>query len=296
VPAEIARNHLLELLLNRDGWPTASDVNGSNAASAWLGEAIAIKDPTAAVFRRQSGNNFLIAGQREEAALAMMATSLISLAAQHAPGQVKFYVLDGSPVDVPYANYLGRISALLPHGVQNVSYRDVPVAINEISEELDRRTQSNESDAPAIYLFIYGLQRYRMLRQEDDFGMSSSFDSDAPPKPEKQFGNILREGPHLGVHTLAWCDTVNNLNRSLDRQGLKEFEIRVLFQMGATDSSNLIDSPLASKLGLHRALFYSEEQGQVEKFRPYALPEEEWFAEAAKKLSDRTVAEQPTTS
>jgi len=39
----------------------------------------------------------------------------------------------------------------------------------------------------------------------------------------------------------------------------------------------LIDSPLASKLGVHRALFCSEEQGKIEKFRPYGLPPEEWI-------------------
>jgi hypothetical protein len=58
---------------------------------------------------------------------------------------------------------------------------------------------------------------------------------------------------------------------------LREFEMRVLFQMSVADSSNLIDSPLASKLGMHRALFHSEEQGRLEKFRPYGLPSEAWL-------------------
>ena len=293
VPAEIERNHLLSDLLHRATWPAISP---GSASSAWLGEAIAIKDPTAATFRRQSGNNLIIVGQREEPALAMLATSLLSLAAQHAPAQSKFYILDGSPVDTPGAGYLARISSLLPHQIHNVSYRDVPAAINEIHEELERRQQGGQSadaDTPTIYLFIYGLQRYRMLRQEDDFGMGSfGGDGDAPPRPEKQFGNILREGPHSGggIHTLAWCDTVNNLNRSLDRQGLKEFEIRVLFQMGASDSSNLIDSPLASRLGLHRALFFSEEQGHLEKFRPYAMPDEQWLMKMSQMLGARQSA------
>jgi S-DNA-T family DNA segregation ATPase FtsK/SpoIIIE len=91
------------------------------------------------------------------------------------------------------------------------------------------------------------------------------------------------------VHTLAWCDTVNNLQRSLDRQGLREFEIRVLFQMGAADSSHLVDSPLAAKLGLHRALFFSEELGTLEKFRPYAMPDEQWLKNAVEKMRRRGV-------
>jgi len=54
---------------------------------------------------------------------------------------------------------------------------------------------------------------------------------------------------------------------------LREFDMRVLLQMGANDSTNLIDMPDASKLGMHRALLYSEETGTIEPFRPYAYPE-----------------------
>lgn len=283
VPAEIERNHLLNDLLCAPRWPEPT-----TSASAWLGEAIAIKDPTAAVFRRQSGNNLLIVGQREEAALSMIATSLVSLAAQHAPGTAKFFVLDGSPADSATAGYLQNVCSILQqggHAIQFVAYRDVPQAINELAQIVDANAHHVTTSA---FLLIYGLQRFRMLRQEEEFGFSSSSsDGDEIPKPEKQFGTILREGPHLGVHTLAWCDTVNNLNRALDRQGMKEFESRVLFQMGATDSSNLIDSPLASKLGLHRALFFSEEQGHLEKFRPYALPLVDWLRHAAACMAKR---------
>ena len=55
------------------------------AVPAWLGSAVAIKDPTAAVFLRQNGSNLLIVGHREEAALGVMASCFISLAAQLAP-------------------------------------------------------------------------------------------------------------------------------------------------------------------------------------------------------------------
>ena len=53
--------------------------------------------------------------------------------------------------------------------------------------------------------------------------------------------------------------------------------MRVVFQMSVADSSNLIDNPPAGKLGMHRALFSSEEDGRLEKFRPYGLPSEEWL-------------------
>jgi len=61
----------------------------------------------------------------------------------------------------------------------------------------------------------------------------------------------------------------------------------VVFQMSAEDSANLIDTPAASKLGPYRALFYSEEEGRLEKFRPYGLPSEAWFAWAGDRLREK---------
>ena len=87
------------------------------------------------------------------------------------------------------------------------------------------------------------------------------------------------------MHVIAWADTAVAVDRTLDRHALREFDHRVLFQMSATDSSNLIDSPAANKLGLHRALAYSEEQGVTEKFRPYALPDRAWLQRVKEQLS-----------
>jgi hypothetical protein len=86
------------------------------------------------------------------------------------------------------------------------------------------------------------------------------------------------------MHIITTVDTLNNVNRSMNRKALSEFEMRILFQMSANDSASLIDSPKASNLGLHRALFYNEHQGTLETFRPYAMPDAEWMSEAGKAL------------
>ena len=84
---------------------------------------------------------------------------------------------------------------------------------------------------------------------------------------------------------MVMVDNYNNINRGLSRKALSEFEMRVLFQMSANDSSSLIDTPKASNLGLNRALFYNEQEGYLETFRPYALPDETWLDDAQKALS-----------
>ena len=89
---------------------------------------------------------------------------------------------------------------------------------------------------------------------------------------------------------------MTNLNRAFDRPQLREFGQRVLFQMSATDSSTLMDSPAASKLGRNRALYLTEETERPEKFRPYGLPAPEWLDRTCEHLRSRPSKGQPAVS
>ncbi len=285
LPAEVSKNPILNPLLERPDWPEPAQSD-----HAWLGDAIAIKDPTEIVFRPQSGSNALFVGQNDEAALAMLMMAVIGIAAQHppaGPGTARFYLLDGSPVDSSLAGKLGQLAKVLPHPVANVTWRDLGAKFAEIAAEMERRQTDSSVDLGPIYVVIHDVQRFRDLRKgDDDFGYSR-YDENKPIPPSKIFGDMLRDGPPLGVHTLIWCDSVNNLNRTFDRQGTKEFENRVLFQMSANDSSTLIDTPAASKQGENRALYYSEEANRTEKFRPYTIPEPEWLEKVRLQFASR---------
>ena len=103
---------------------------------------------------------------------------------------------------------------------------------------------------------------------------------------------MLRDGPGVGIFTIVSVDTSTNLDRAVDRRLLKEFDFRVLFQMSANDSTNIIDTTAAGNLGANRGLLYSEETGQVEKFRPYAVPDAE--ALAGLRLGHRPVVGSPS--
>jgi hypothetical protein len=179
---------------------------------------------------------------------------------------------------------LARLPEVVPCPVRLAGWREVAPIVAEFAAEVERRQKSPEMEAPGWFLVLYGLQRMRELRRvEDDFSFMPKGDG-APVNPAQQLSTLLREGPSLGIHTLMWCDTTNNLQRALDRQTLREISLRVVLQMGVADSSNLIDSPAGSKLGLHRALFFSEEEGRLEKFRPYGLPPDEWLEEVRERL------------
>jgi hypothetical protein len=156
--------------------------------------------------------------------------------------------------------------------------------IAQLAVELARREAAGEENAPPLYLIIFNGGRFRDLRRgEDDFSFSS--DRDKSPSPDKQFGEILRSGPAWGIHTLLWCDSYNNVTRLVDRMTLREFEMRVAFQMSAADSSSLLDNPAAAKLRQHRGLLASEDLGTLEKFRPYGAPSDAWLEKVKQMLA-----------
>ena len=275
-PALASKNSLLADLLTATKPPAPA-----RRVAAWLGDPIAIKEPTAAFFRRQSGSNLLMVGQNDELCLGMTMTALISLSAQHAAGAARFYVLDFGAVEDAHAERLRDLCRRLPQPVQWGRRRELSAMIAAVAAELERRqTLPDEAlrGLPSVYLAVYGLHRARDLRADEGTGFSSYSDEPKPPSPAQQFPTILQQGPDLGIHTLVWCDTVVNLNRILDRRAQREFETRVALQMSADDSSNLLDSTAAARLGMYRAILVSDEEARQEKFRPYNVPEEAWVA------------------
>jgi len=288
LPAEIRRNPALHRLLVA---PTAPVLP---VPTAWLGEAVAIKDATAAAFRRQTSHNLLLIGQQEEAALGVLSSALLALVAQSAaPAElgVRFQVLDATPADAPQAGWWQKLVQGLPHAIPVAGWRELPAALGDIAVEVDRRQKANDSESPAIFLFIHGLQRFKDLRkQEDDYSFGRRGEEAPAVHPSKHLETILKEGPAVGVHALIWCDSLNSLQRAFDRPTMREFAQRVLFQMSVNDSSFLIDTPQASKLGVHRALYCNEDAGTVEKFRPYGLPGDDWLGGVRQALAARKPA------
>ena len=279
-PADVRENEVLYKLLH------AGKIGKTAVAKAWLGAPNSIKGPTEAAFHRQSGNNLIVIGQREEAALAMLGVSMISISAQYAKGEVKFIVCDGTAPGTSESEFLASVVEAVPHEVQVVKNHDIPAVMNELAEEMKRRAADEDlaGNTPPVFLVAHNLQKFKKLKHEDDFDFSFDSDDSAGANPGAQLNEIVTEGTSLGLHVIATVDTYNNVNRFLSRKAVSEFEMRVIFQMSQNDSAALVDSPAASNLGLHRALFYNEHEGYLETFRPYALPGSEWVEEAGVEL------------
>ena len=275
-----------------------SEVNtGTTAPRVWLGSAVSIKAATTLSFHQQTGANLLLVGQQESMALGILSNCLISLEAtqpriqqETKSGLSRFILLDGSRPDSASFGFWKQFAERVPLDIEVLLPAETENVITSIANELNRRLEVSDEMARPIFLTIFNLPRFRSLRKMDEFhSFQFTDDQDMQPKTDKQMAAILKEGPGVGIHTLIWCDNYNNVNRWIERSGLRDIEMRVLFQMNATDSSNLIDSPAASRLGQNRAMAYSESQGQCEKFRPYGEPHEKWITWVRQQLQNRSM-------
>jgi hypothetical protein len=277
-PADIRENSLLRALLE------AETIQPTGTARMWLGAPNSIKGPTEAAFRRQSGNNLLIVGQREEATLAMFSAGLVALAAQYPPGGAQFIVCDSMPPATPQREYLEKVIGTIPHKVTLAKPGDLPEIMKALASEATRRAEEPDPDAAhPVFLFIHDIQKFSRLRYEEEFGFSSGA-SETEASPGAVLNDLICERTRLGFHVVASCDTYNNVNRFFSRKAVSEFEMKVLFQMSANDSASLIDNPKAGTLGLHRALSFNAQEGYLETFRPYALPGNDWIEESGRSL------------
>ena len=244
-PADIHKNRKLVALLEQ------SEVKSSGPPLAWVGEPVAIKEPTAVALRRQSGSNILVIGQQEESAMRRW-WSLAFSVWRHAFWKSRRHNSSCSTAHLPI-----RISPVRCRRFYRLCRRKFarsniamcPKPSTSCTKKCSGDWSEHDNNAQAIYVIIYGLQRYRALRKsEEAFGFSAG-DEAKKPQPDKQFAELLREGPPLGIHVITWSDTPSAVERTLERTAMREFDNRILFQMSANDSSNLIDSPAANRLG-----------------------------------------------
>jgi len=278
-PAEIRENETLtDLIANPATERTA-------IAPIYLGAPNSIKGPTKASFEQQSGNNLMIVGQRDEAALVMVSLALISLSTQFPNNDLNIILVDGTTPETPERTYLDNVIDTVPHQIERPRAGELAEVFTTLAKDLNQRMDGDPGTIhPRTFVIIHGLQRFKKLRYEEDFGFASD-ESESSANPGTVLNDLITEGPAYGIHVIATIDTLNNVNRAISRKAQTEFEMRILFQMSANDSASLIDSPKAGNLGLHRAIFYNEQEGHMETFRPYALPDANWIEEVKASLA-----------
>ena len=90
------------------------------------------------------------------------------------------------------------------------------------------------------------------MRFASDFDPNDSYDEDSP---SHLLGQILRDGPEVGVFVLVWFDRPAGVAKRLDNQQLSEFGQRLVTQMGRDDSSMTWKRKIPITFGWQKAIW-----------------------------------------
>ena len=243
------------------------------SVNSYIGESISIKPTVSFCFKRQNSNNALIVTKEEKEAVAMTATSVLSISAQLKQKDVEFHVVDLTKIDETWADVPEMLREFLPHRVEIYGKRDLRSLMVGFRTLLDNRMNSDNSNFNEVFLILLEPQRAIELRDEQqDFSFTSI------PNKEGTLNDTLKllinEGPELGIHVIACFDSYSSFEKVFSRGNLQFFSMRVIGVMNSEDSERLIDSSEGSKIDkANRLIYYDDDRpGLLEKFRPFDLP------------------------
>jgi hypothetical protein len=255
----------------------ASPVQAS-PVQAWLGEAIEIKPATAATFERYVRSNLLVVGGEEHGHGLLLAT-LLSVAVQRSPADVRFTIAEFTRPSSPFHGFFGPAEQL-PHEVRIADRKTAGAALDDLLAELDRRLAepdgSDGSSQPEVFFLIAGMHRWHELVTEGDYGR--------PSETSAGLFRLAEAGPDVGIHVVAWADSYTTAERALRRAGLAHFGLRAAARLlSPAESDALLGVSSAAGLDDNRALYRDTEwpAEQVEKFKPYSIASLHAFAQAA---------------
>ena len=238
-----------------------------------LGDSVSIDPPVTKILTRSAGRNFMVIGQDELSAASLLAGSIAGFCYQSpaatSNGKPSVVVLDGSRAE---DESMRALISKLPNinvSVQVCDVRGIDETMAFLKRELEHRSANSELLHPAMLIAVVNLSRFRELRRNEEYAFGEN--AGGVSKPDEVLASLLRDGPTLGMHVWLWADSAGTIARWVSRQSLRDIELRILMQMSASDSNQLIDSNAANRLDRYVVLIQDDIEGKPIKFRPFEL-------------------------
>lgn len=240
----------------------------------YVGESIAVSTTDVYVpLIKESNNNILIIGGRQDVAKKIAYYAILSQAVAHNVDTATFAVCNFMRNDDELQSLFNseQIEAVKQTSkwFEAKKADEVTILLSNLKELLDyRKGVSDESEMDHVYIHFTAFQLGRMF---DAVGTGG----DRPSDCSKILLALLKDGPSLGIFTVLQVDNLISLNR-LGRGVLTFFNHRVALQMNENDSNKVVGTAAANKLKVsgrpsseYRALYYNDLNNEMTKFKPY---------------------------
>ncbi|MEV6850925.1 hypothetical protein [Actinoplanes sp. NPDC051411] len=224
---------------------------------------------------RDPGANVLVVAREAEddsVPRSLVAVAAASLALSPATIDLVDFTSIDDGLDVVLGPLLerGRLRSHRRRGLSRV--------LGELRAQVKDRIETDDVAAPARVLFLYGVDRARDL---DTGGV------DGDPDLVDALEEIVRDGPEVGVHVWAWCETVAGLSRRLPGSVVREFAWRVAGRQSPDDSQRMLGNDEASELRDRQVLLVNDDRGMSRRCTTYTVPGSAWLADVLAEGSEQ---------
>ncbi|MBP2214777.1 MULTISPECIES: FtsK/SpoIIIE domain-containing protein [Rhodococcus] len=219
-----------------------------------VGAPMSLADPVCMRVARAAGGNMLVISPDALDSLALMTASLLATG-------ITVDAVDFAAMASPWDEVFKGFTA---YGARLTHSRQFPSLLSELNELVMERHALNDFRGRGRVLVLPGLQRARDLNPDD-------YDDKSP---SKILAAILRDGPEVGVHVLAWADRYATFQRRFDHASAREFSHKLLGPLNESDSRVLADSTAAAKLTPAQFLYDDFDTGRQLVTRRFSLPKD----------------------
>lgn len=231
-----------------------------------VGAPMSLSQPVSMTIARAAGGNLLIVNPEGEETLALLAASL--LASGIAVDIVDFAALSEKWVDT--------FKAFTDHGAKLTRGRQMPSLLKELSDLIDERIALDDFHATSRVLMLAGVQRARDLTPDSPYGNDE-------PTPSELLTKLIKDGPEVGIHVIAWTDRYASFLRRFDISAGREFSHKLLGPMSESDSRQLADTSDAAELANSQYLYDDFDTGDQIRARRFAVQDPQWLIALASR-------------
>ncbi|MCP2169175.1 FtsK/SpoIIIE domain-containing protein [Goodfellowiella coeruleoviolacea] len=218
---------------------------------ALLGQVIDVASSAVRVrMERAPGRNIAAIGSVVAEAAATIGGAVLSLAAQHEPGEARFTLACLVDAAHPWVDQVAKRLRSAGHEPQLVRLEDVKALLADLAGELTGRlTGERVSQPQPHYLALYGVDAaHAILEEKDPKTRRSGLDD---------LRTVLRHGPENRTHVLGWWRGVNRLKASMPIGSTDDLGPWVAFDVQGSELGSLVPgAPVNWSPRPHRGLFF----------------------------------------
>lgn len=232
---------------------------GGQGVTIPVGAPMSMEPPVSTQFERGPGSNLLVVDVEGLGNLAVLITSLLAQ-------RVEVTAIDFAAIEQEWEPVF---DTLVAEGLDKLNRRRIHEVVDLLAKEVAQRHANSDYRAAPKVLTLIGVHRARELDPDD-------YDDDSLLTKVRR---LVKDGPEVGVHVIAWSDRKASLDRRFDSQTLREFGLRFLGRMSEDDSRSLADTEQAAAITPAQLVFDDFDKAVTIVARRLGFPGPEWIGD-----------------